>query len=322
MVRVHETGGPECLQLDEVELPPPARGEVQVGQTAIGVNFVDCYHRSGLYPLPALPHGIGSEAAGRVLAVGDGVRGVAVGDRVAYAGGIAPGSYCDARNVPAWRLVPVPAAIDDATAAAVLLKGMTAEFLVRRVFKVGPGHRALVHAAAGGVGTLLCQWLRHVGATVIGVVSTAAKERAARAAGCHQVVVRERDDVAAAVARFTQEKGVDVVYDSVGRATFAESLRCLRRRGLLVSYGNASGRPDPIAVQDLQAGSFFFTRPSLNDYTATRAELLRSASALFALVAGGALRVQLDATLPLARAADAHRRLESRQSTGACVLVP
>ena len=321
-VRVHAVGGPECLVVDDVDLPPPGRNEVQVQHTAIGVTFLDCYHRSGLYPLPSLPHGIGSEAVGRVVAIGDGVHGLAIGDRVGCAGGVPPGSYADRRNVPAWRLVPLPAAVDDVAAAALLLKGLTAEFLVRRVFKVGPGHRVLVHAAAGGVGLLLCQWLRHVGASVFGVVSTLAKEAAARAAGCHQVIVREREDVVVAVARFTQQKGLDVVYDSVGRATLRESLQCLRQRGLLVSFGNASGRPDPVALAELQAGSFFLTRPTLHDYTATRSELLRAAEVLFALVTGGVLRGTLDTTLPLPAAAEAHRRLESRASTGAIVLVP
>lgn len=319
-IRIHRTGGPECLQLDEVPLPAPGRGEVQMRHTAIGVNFLDCYHRSGLYPLP-LPSGIGSEAVGIVTAVGAGVVGVSVGQRVACAG-VAPGCYAAARNVPAWRLVPVPAALPDATVAAVLLKGLTAEFLVRRVFKVGPGHRVLVHAAAGGVGLLLCQWLRHVGATVVGVVSTVAKAELAAASGCHHVVVRERDDVAAGVAAFTQGKGLDVVYDSVGQATLRESLQCLRPRGLLVNFGNASGRPEPVALPELQAGSYFLTRPTLHDYTATRQELVRAAEVLFELVVAGVLQVRLDSTFPLAAAADAHRRLESRQSTGAIVLVP
>ncbi|MFY9343096.1 MAG: zinc-binding dehydrogenase, partial [Planctomycetota bacterium] len=227
-----------------------------------------------------------------------------------------------ARNVPAWRLVPVPAEIDDVAAAALLLKGLTAEFLVRRVFKVGPGHRVLVHAAAGGVGTLLCPWLRHVGATVIGVVSAAAKAEVARAAGCHHVIVRDHEDVGAMVGALTGGKGVDVVYDSVGKATLRESLACLRKRGLLVSFGNASGRPDPLALSELQAGSFFVTRPTLHDYTATRPELLRAAEVLFALVAGGVLQPRVHATLPLADAVQAHQLLESRQTTGAIVLVP
>ncbi len=320
-IRIHRTGGPECLQPDEVPLLAPERGEVQLRHTAIGVNFIDCYHRSGLYPVP-LPAGIGSEAVGIVQALGDGVTGIAVGDRVAYAGGMAPGSYATARNVPAWRLVPVPAELDDVTLAALLLKGLTAECLVRRVFKVGPGHRVLVHAAAGGVGLLLCQWLRYISTTVIGVVSSPAKAELARANGCHQVVVRGQEDVVATVLSLTQQRGLDVVYDSVGQATLRESLRCLRKRGLLVSFGNSSGRPEPLALQELQAGSYFVTRPNLPDYTATRQELVNAAAVLFERVRGGVLRARIDSTLPLAAAAEAHRRLESRQSAGAIVLVP
>lgn len=321
-IRIHRTGGPEVLALDDVELPPPARGEARIAHTAVGVNFLDCYHRSGLYPLPELPHGLGSEAVGVVEALGDGVHGIEVGDRVAYAGGVTPGSYAAARNVPAWRLVPAPAGVDDVTLAACMLKGLTAEFLARRVFKVGPGHRVLVHAAAGGVGGLLCQWLRHVGATVVGVVSTAVKADAAYASGCHHVVVRADGDVADAVARFTQGRGVDVCYDSVGKDTLRESLRCLRKRGLLVSFGNASGRPDPVALAELQAGSFFLTRPTLHDYTSTRSELLHAAEVFGKLLAGGVLRPRVHGTMPLAEAAAAHRLLESRTTTGALVLLP
>lgn len=321
-IRMHRTGGPEVLALDDIDLPPPARGEARVAHTAIGVNFLDCYHRSGLYPLPSLPHGLGSEGVGRVEAVGEGVHGLAVGDRVAYAGGVTPGSYAAACNVPAWRLVPVPPGVDDVALAGALLKGLTAEFLVRRVFKVGPGHRVLVHAAAGGVGGLLCQWLRHVGATVVGVVSTAAKADVARASGCHHVVVRAEDDVVDAVARFTQGRGVDVCYDSVGKDTLRESLRCLRKRGLLVSFGNASGRPEPVALAELQAGSWFLTRPTLHDYTSTRSELLHAAEVFGKLLAGGVLRPRVHAVLPLAEAATAHRLLESRATAGALVLTP
>ncbi len=321
-IRVHRVGGPECLSMDDTALPPPSRGEVQVQHTAIGVNFLDCYHRSGLYPLPALPHGVGGEAVGRVVAVGDGVHTIAIGERVAYGGHVPPGSYADARNVPAWRLVPIPAGVEDTTIAALLLKGLTAEFLVRRVTKVGRGHHVLVHAAAGGVGLLLCQWLRHVGATVYGVVSTPEKAEVARAHGCHQVIVRSEENVVDVVQRMTQGKGLDVVYDSVGKSTLRESLQCLKKRGLLVAFGNSSGRPDPVAITELQAGSFYLTRPTLHDYTSTREELLHAAQVLFELVAGGVLRARIDSTLPLAEAAAAHRRLESRQSTGAIVLVP
>jgi NADPH2:quinone reductase len=319
-IRIHRTGGPECLQLDEVAVPPPARGELAVRHTAVGVNFLDCYHRSGLYPLP-LPSGIGSEAAGVVEAVGDGVHGVAVGDRIAYAGGVPPGAYSDRRVVPAWRCVGLPPALDDRTAAAALLKGLTAEFLVRRVFKVGPGHRVLVHAAAGGVGLFLCQWLRHVGATVFGAVSSEAKAELAVAHGCHHPIVTTRQNVVAAVRAITKDKGVDVVYDGVGKDTIAASLDCLRRRGLLVQFGNASGPPPALELAELQRrGSLFVTRPTLHDYTATAQELGNAAEVLFGLLLGGVLKVRIDATFPLAAAADAHRRLEARQSSGALVL--
>ncbi|MFO1077723.1 MAG: quinone oxidoreductase [Planctomycetota bacterium] len=322
-IRIHETGGPERLWLEELPVPTPARGEVVVRHRAIGVNFLDCYHRSGLYPLPGLPSGIGSEGAGVVEAVGPGVDRLAPGARVAYAGGVAPGSYCLLRAVPAWRLVPVPDAVNDTTAAAVLLKGLTAEFLVRRLFRVGPGHRALVHAAAGGVGLLLCQWLRHLGASVFGVVSTRAKAELAAANGCHHPIVSGEEDFVAAVRAITKDKGVDVVYDSVGKATIGASMRCCKRRGTLVSYGNSSGAPDPIAPGDLmRAGSLFFTRPSLVDYTATRQELLRAAEVVFDHVAAGVLRAHVHTVLPLAEAAEAHRRLEARATTGALVLAP
>jgi NADPH2:quinone reductase len=320
-IRIHATGGPEQMQWEPLDVPAPARGELRLRHTAVGVNFLDCYHRSGLYPVP-LPSGLGSEAVGLVEAVGDGVAGVQVGDRVAYAGGVPPGAYATARTVPAWRCVPVPAEIDDTTAAALLLKGLTAEYLVRRVFRVGPGHRVLVHAAAGGTGSLLCQWLRHLGAVVVGAVSSPAKVAAAFANGCHQVIDTSAQDLVADVRSFTKDKGVDVVYDGTGRDTLRSSLQCLRQRGLLVSFGNASGRPEPIDLAELQRGSWFVTRPVLLDYTSTRQELTNAAEVLWKLVRPGVLKARLDGTFPLADAAAAHRRLESRQSQGAIVLLP
>lgn len=321
-IRIHRTGGPDCLQLDEVPVPAPARGEVLVVHRAIGVDFLDCHHRSGFHPL-ALPSGIGSEAVGVVEQLGDGVTGLRVGDRIGYAGGVAPGACCELRCVPAWRCVAIPAGIEDVAAAAMLRKGLTAEFLVRRVFKVGPGHRVLVHAAAGGTGSLLCQWLRHLDATVIGVVSTAAKVAAAFGNGCHHVIESPREDLVAAVQAVTNAKGVDVVYDGVGKDTLHASLRCLRKRGLLVSFGDASGQPGAIDLADLQAGgSLFVTRPTLHDYTATRQELANAAEVLWKHVVGGVLKPRLDRTFALAEAAAAHRRLESRESIGAIVLLP
>lgn len=320
-IRIHAFGGPEQMLWEPLHVPPPARGELRLRHTAVGVNFLDCYHRSGLYPVP-LPSGLGSEAVGIVEAIGDGVAGVSVGDRVAYAGGVPPGAYATARTVPAWRCLPVPADVDDTTAAAVLLKGLTAEYLVRRVFRVGPGHRVLVHAAAGGTGSLLCQWLRHLGAVVVGAVSSAAKVDAAFRNGCHQVVDTAAQDVVAAVAAFTKDKGVDVVYDGIGKDTLRTSLQCLRKRGLLVSFGNASGRPEPVDLAELQRGSWFVTRPTLLDYTATRQELTNAAEVVWKLVRPGVLQPRLDGTFPLADAAAAHRRLQSRQSRGSIVLLP
>jgi NADPH2:quinone reductase len=322
-IRIHATGGPECLQLDEVPVPVPQRGEVLLRHLAIGVNFLDCYYRSGLYKLPALPSGIGSEAVGVVEQLGEGVNGVRIGDRVGYAGGVSPGAYADRRTVPAWRLVPIPEAVEDVHAAAVLLKGLTAEYLVRRTFRVGPGHRVLVHAAAGGVGLLLCQWLRHLGALVFGTVSTEAKAALAGANGCHHAIVTSREDFVAVVQRITKDKGVDVVYDSVGKDTFDRSLSCLKTRGMLVSFGNSSGQARAVTPTELQlGGSLFLTRPTLGDYTGTRQELLHASQVLFGLVQGGVLKAHVDGTMPLADAAKAHRRLEARESTGAMVLLP
>ncbi|HEX6813877.1 MAG TPA: quinone oxidoreductase [Planctomycetota bacterium] len=323
VIRIHRTGGPECLQLDELPVPVPQRGEVLLRHAAIGVNFLDCYHRSGLYPLPSLPSGIGSEGIGIVEQLGESVQGLRTGDRVGYAGGVEPGSYAERRALPAWRLVPIPPGVDDATAAAVLLKGLTAEYLVRRTFKVGHGHRVLVHAAAGGVGLLLCQWLHHLGALVFGTVSTDAKAELAAANGCHHPIVTSREDFVDVVHRITKEKRVDVVYDSVGKDTFDGSMRCLKPRGMLVSFGNSSGVPRAVLPAELQkAGSLFLTRPVLQDYTSTRQELLRAAEVMFGVVQSGVLRPRIDATFPLAEAAAAHRRLEARASSGAMVLTP
>ncbi|MGE3173076.1 MAG: quinone oxidoreductase [Planctomycetota bacterium] len=322
-IAVHEYGGPEQLRAERAAAAAPGRAEVLLRQTAVGVNFIDVYHRTGLYPLPQLPHGIGSEAVGVVEAIGPGVTGLSVGDRVGYAIGGAPGAYAVRRVVPAWRLVPLPRGIDDVTAAGLLLKGLTAEMLVRRVHRVGPRQRVLVHAAAGGVGLLLCQWLRHLGAYVIGTVSTDAKAEVAGAHGCHLPIVTTRDDFPAVVRGATKGKGVDVVYDSVGRTTFSGSLQCLRPRGLLVSFGNASGPPAPLAPAELaRHGSLFLTRPSLGDYTRTVQELRRAAAALFTVVQQGAVVPPAPRQLPLAQAAEAHRLLESRATTGPLVLVP
>ncbi|MBK8479582.1 MAG: quinone oxidoreductase [Proteobacteria bacterium] len=320
--RIHAVGGPEVIGIEPIELPLPGPGEALIRQSAIGLNFIDTYHRSGLYPLPALPSGLGLEAAGVVEAVGPDVSAVRVGQRVAYAGG-PPGAYAEARVLRATLLVPLPDFLDDAQAAALLLKGLTAEYLLRRTFRVEAGQTVLFHAAAGGVGLIACQWLKHLGATVIGTVGSEAKAALARAHGCDHPIVYTREDFVARVRELTDGAGVPVVYDSVGRSTFQGSLACLRPRGLLVAFGNASGRPEAFDPAILaQRGSLFLTRPALGDYTATREELLASATALFALVRDGAIKLDLRQRWPLAEAAAAHRALEARQTSGASVLLP
>jgi NADPH:quinone reductase len=321
VVVVRRTGGPEVLELDRVELGAPGPGQARVQHHAIGLNFIDTYHRSGLYPLP-LPTGLGSEAAGIVDAVGPGVSEFAVGDRVAYAGG-APGAYADARLIAADRLVRLPDAIDFETAAAMMLKGMTVEYLVRRTFPVRPGMTVVWHAAAGGVGLIACQWLAHLGVTVIGTVGSDAKAELARAHGCTHTIVYTRENFALRVRELTDGKGVPVVYDSVGRETFAGSLDCLAPRGLLVGFGNASGKPDPLDVQLLATkGSLYLTRPTLFTYTAARADLLESADALFEIVGKGGVRVDVRQRFALDRVQDAHRAMESRATIGSSVLLP
>jgi NADPH2:quinone reductase len=320
-IRIHATGGPEALQLDDVTLPPPGPGEARVRHTAIGVNFIDTYHRSGLYPLP-MPAGIGSEAAGLVEAVGAGVTDVAVGQRVAYCGG-APGSYADARVIPADRLVPLPAAVGDRDAAALLLKGLTVQYLFRQTFRLQGGETILFHAAAGGVGLIACKWAKALGVRMIGTVSSDEKAALARAHGCAETIVYTREDFVARVKALTGGAGVPVVYDSIGKDTFPASLDCLAPRGLFVSFGNASG---PVAAFNLgllaQKGSLFATRPTLMGYAAKRADLLAMADDLFAMVAAGKVKADVRQTFPLAAAVDAHRALESRATTGATLLIP
>lgn len=322
-IRVHELGGPEVLRLDEVELAAPGPGEARVRHTAIGINFIDTYHRTGLYPLPQLPHGIGQEAAGVVEALGEGVSGLQVGDRVAYATAGGAGAYCTLRNLPADRLVPIPEGVTDEAAAAMLLKGMTVEMLVRRVYPVRPGQTVLLHAAAGGVGLIACQWLAHLGATVIGTVSTPDKAALAAEHGCHHPIVYTEEDFVQRVQQITEGAGVPVVFDSVGKTTFMKSLECLQPRGMFVGFGNASGKPEPFDLGVLaQKGSLFLTRPTLFTYIATAEELRASASALFELAAAGAISVPVRQRWPLADAAQAHRALEARATVGASILVP
>jgi len=318
---IREHGGAEVLKWERQELLPPARGEVQIRHTAIGVNFIDVYDRSGLYPRP-LPQILGREAAGVVVALGRGVRSLKVGQRVAYVHG-ASGSYAELRNFPAERLVKLPAAISDEQAAAIMLKGLTAEYLLRRTYRVRAGDYVLVHAAAGGVGSLLTQWARRLGARVMGIVGNEAKEAIARRQGCHQVFVAGRDEIAASVRSYTRGKMADVVYDSVGKDSFIESLDSLRPRGMMVSFGNASGPVPAVAPLELtRRGSLFLTRPSLFDYIARHEELETAARALFALVKSGKLRVSIGQRYALQDAAQAHRDLETRRTVGASVLIP
>jgi NADPH2:quinone reductase len=320
-VRIARTGGPEVLATEDVPTPEPRPGEIRVRHEAVGLNFIDVYHRTGLYPV-ALPSGLGVEAAGIVEAVGEGVTRFAVGDRVGYTGG-RPGAYAEAHCVAVSSAVRLPDGVDSRTAAAALLKGMTAEFLLRRCYPVQPGDVILAHAAAGGVGLILCQWAKALGATVIGAVGSEAKAAIAREHGCDHVILYREEDVAGRVREITGGKGVPVVYDSVGAATFEGSLKSLRPRGLMVSFGNASGPAPPVAPGRLaQGGSLFLTRPTLFDYVATTEELDASAAALWAVIASGAVRVEIGAERPLAEVRAAHEALEARETTGATLLIP
>lgn len=321
-VRIHATGGPEVLELENLPRPEPGPGQALVRHTAIGVNFIDVYHRTGLYPLPSLPHGLGMEAAGVVEAVGPDVHQVRPGDRVACNSG-PPGAYAETRCVAADRLVPLPDDLGDETAAAVLLKGMTVEYLIRRCFPVAAGQTVLWHAAAGGVGLLACQWLASLGVEVIGTVSSEAKAELARRHGCTHTIVYTREDFHQRVRELTGGRGVPVVFDSVGRDTFQGSLDCLAPRGTYVGFGNASGKPEPFDMGLLaQKGSLYVTRPTLMTYTASREELLASAAALFEVLRSGALQVHIGARFPLERVADAHRQLEGRATMGSLLLLP
>jgi NADPH2:quinone reductase len=319
--RIHQPGGPEVLRLEDVDVGAPGEGEARIRQTAVGINYIDTYHRTGLYPLP-MPTGIGLEGAGRVEAVGPGVSDLKPGDRVAYAGGPV-GAYADLRLMPADRLVKVPDGISDQQAAGMMLKGMTSEYLIRRTFPVKAGDTVLFHAAAGGVGLIACQWLKALGAHVIGTVGSDEKAALAKAHGCEFPVVYTREDFVARVKEITGGKGVPVVYDSVGKDTFARSLDCLRPRGLMVLFGAASGPVPPFDSQTLaQKGSLFLTRPTLFAYTASREDLVTSATSLFDAVGSGQVKIEVSRTYPLADAQQAHRDLESRKTTGSLLLLP
>ncbi len=319
-IRVHETGGPEKLIYEDVELPAPGAGEVRVKHTAIGLNFIDVYFRTGLYPtaLPAIP---GGEGAGIVVSVGDGVTGFKPGDRVAYAAG--PGSYAEERNVGAAVLLKLPDDISDETAAAMMLKGLTSQYLLRRTYKVQKGDTVLIHAAAGGVGLIACQWAKHLGATVIGTVGSKDKVDLAKAHGCDHVINYRDEDFVARVAEITGGKKCEVVYDGVGKATFPASLDCLKPFGMFVSFGNASGPVDAFSLGLLmQKGSLYATRPTLNTHAADRKVLEEMAAELFDVVRSGAVKIPVHARYKLADAAKAQIALEGRATTGATVLIP
>ena len=323
-VRLHTQGGPEVMALEEVAVPPPGPTEATVRHAAIGLNFIDVYQRNGHYKVQ-LPSGLGQEAAGVVTAVGSAVREVKVGERVAYAGG-APGAYAEARNYPADRLVPVPQGVSDEVAAASLLKGLTTWYLVRRTFRVAAGQTVLVHAAAGGVGLIICQWLRELGATVIGTAGTEAKAALARSAGCaHPFVLNDhtRGNLVEQVRSLTSGAMVPVVYDSIGRETFDQSLQCLAPLGMMVIFGASSGPVPPFDLQRLAAGgSLYITRPTLGTYIAKRDDLLSGAKELFGLIAAEKIQIQVNQRYPLREVARAHRDLEDRKTTGSTVLLP
>ena len=317
-IRVHRAGGPEVLQWEEVEIGEPGPGQVRLRQEAVGLNYIDVYHRTGLYPQP-LPFTPGVEGAGVVESVGEGVKTVKPGDRVAYAGPI--GGYAEQRLIDAERVVKLPDSISFEAAAAMMLQGMTAHMLLRRVYEVKAGDTILVHAAAGGVGLILCQWAKALGATVIGTVSTDEKAELARAHGCEHPVIYTRQDFVAEVERITGGAKLPVVYDSVGKDTFLRSLDCVRPRGLMVSYGNASGPPEPMAPGLLaQKGSLFLTRPTLFNYIAAREELEDAAAELFEVVSSGKVRIEIGQRYPLEDSAEAHRALEARRTSGSTVL--
>jgi len=319
-IRVHSYGGPDVLQWDEVQIADPGPGQAKIRHHAIGLNFIDVYHRTGLYKQPELPFTPGSEGAGVVLAVGAGVTDIAVGDRVAYAGVI--GSYSEERLIPADRLVKLPDGIEFITAGAMMLQGLTVRYLLRQTFAVGPGTVMLLHAAAGGIGLIATQWAAHLGATVIGTVGSEEKAELARANGAAHVINYRSENFVERVREITGGKGVDVVYDSVGKDTFPGSLDCLKPRGLWVSFGNASGPVPPFEMAILaQKGSLFATRPTLGSYIALREELLASSKELFEMVQSGRVRIAVNQTYGLQAAATAHRDLEARKTTGSTVLL-
>jgi NADPH2:quinone reductase len=320
-IRFHQTGGPEVLRWEEVALAELKPNEARVRHHAVGLNFIDIYHRIGVYALP-LPSGIGVEGSGVIEAVGSAVSELAVGDRVAYAGGPV-GSYSELRNIPADRLVKLPDTISFKDAASMMLKGMTAQYLLRRTYRVQPGDTILIHAAAGGVGLIVCQWAKALGATVIGTVGDDAKAALARAHGCDHAIVYSRENFTERVKEITGGAGVPVVYDSIGKDTFVASLDCLRPFGMMVSFGSASGQVPPFDINQLAPkGSLYVTRPTIGTYTAKRADLLQSAGELFAMVSSGKVKIEVNQTYALKDAIQAHIDLAGRKTTGSTVLLP
>ena len=320
-IRIHEHGGPDVMKWETIDVGNPGQKEIRVRHTAIGLNFIDTYHRTGLYKIP-LPSVLGREAAGIVDAVGEGVTDLQIGDRVAY-GAAMIGSYSEARLVAADRVVKIPAGISDRQAASMMLKGMTAQYLLRRTHVVQPGDTILFHAAAGGVGLILCQWAKHLGATVIGTVGSEEKAALARANGCHHVINYRTEDFVARVTEITGGKKCAVVYDGVGKDTFMKSLDCVSPRGVVALFGNASGKVEPLDLGILAAkGSLFVTRPTLDTHVATRDELVATANELFDVVVRGIVRIDVNQTYALKDAPQAHRDLESRKTTGSTVLIP
>jgi NADPH2:quinone reductase len=321
-IKIHNTGGPDVLSWEEHDPGMPGPGEVRIIHEAVGLNFIDVYHRTGLYPLPALPAVPGLEGAGIVEMVGEGVIGLAKGDRVAYAG-VPPGAYSEIRCIPAHRLIKLPDSISTHDAAGMMLQGMTARYLLKGCYPVQAGSTILVHAASGGVGSILCQWAKHIGATIIGTVGSRDKAAMARENGCTHTVLYQEEDFVAAVQKITSGRGVDVVYDSVGQATFMKSLGCLRPMGTMVSFGQSSGPVEPLNVGLLGAkGSLFLTRPSLMHYTAARDDLIAHAQDLFEVIISGAVKIDILQEYALKDAAQAHKDLEARKTSGSTVLLP
>lgn len=319
-IRIHETGGPEVFRWEDIEVGCPQAGEVRLRHTAIGLNFIDTYQRGGLYPVD-LPTVLGMEGAGVIEEISAGDLEFQVGDRVAYASPV--GSYAQERLIAADRLVKLPGTIDDRQAAALMLKGLTTQYLLRRCYEIKRGDTILIHAAAGGVGLLVCQWAKHLGATVIGTVGTEAKAELAKVHGCDHAILYRQENFVARVRELTGGAGVPVVYDSVGRDTFNASLDCLKPLGLMVSFGQSSGAVPPLAIHELTArGSLFLTRPTLATYTASREDLMNSAAELFDVVLKGVLKIEINQTYPLQDAVRAHRDLEGRKTSGASVLIP